>query len=208
MKRGSCLAVILLLTACVSSPHAFAGVINFSPGLHGTVSFTETITVAGPGAGATATFDNPFTESANPFGAANTFFYADGLVLGSGTLPLSFDVTFSETVALTEVSLGDPIITFLGFNVTGEGVSESALLASQAAGNYVLESPLVFLKGEAYTFSSVNRNVTPPITSSGGTRFSQWTFGAPPTNPVPEPTSLAIFGIGALGLVFRRPRRS
>ncbi len=117
---------------------------------------------------------------------------------------MSWDVTFDQTVSLTEIELGNPVITNLGFNVVGAGVNESGLLAGALAGNHVLPSPLQFLANQTYTFSAVNRNITPPVTQAGGLRFAEWIFGE---NAVPEPSSLAIFGIGALGLVVRRRRK-
>lgn len=198
-------SAILALTAILLLPlSAMAGYIDFTdlPPCCGDndTSLTRTVLGTGPSVGAIATIDNPFSEQ-----GIDRLTYDRSLLLGSGGLTLSWDLTFSETVLLTEITLGNPIIVNLGFNVVGAGINASGLLAGLGAGNYVLSAPLMLLANETYTFSTVNRNITPPVTSSGGQRFERWTFGE--VTSVPEPGTLALFGIGLLGIGAARRRK-
>ncbi len=197
----------LLITFAVllASVSVQAGEIDFSDlccGSAGT-SLERTIVGTGESVGVTATFNNPFTEQ-----STDLLYYNNGLVLGSGGLTLSWDVTFSEAVSLTSISISNPIITNLGFNVIGPGINESALLAGQGAGNYLLTNPLMMQGNTAYTFSAVNRNVTSPITTAGGLTFVSWTFGEVSEGNVPAPATLVLLGLGLASIGFQRRKHN
>ncbi len=67
-------------------------------------------------------------------------------------------------------------------------------------------------EGDTATLTNVtlqinfSRNASPNGTSSGSINAS-WSMDTAAAAPVPEPTSMAIFGLGAAGLAFRRYRR-
>ncbi len=92
-------------------------------------------------------------------------------------------------------------------------------ITALAADNSVLESYVIEAEAPISTPGSTDEGAFRGIlrstddiaafTITGGYGvLDNLTFGRSQVAAVPEPTSLAIFGIGALGLVFRRPRRS
>jgi PEP-CTERM motif-containing protein len=194
----------ILLVAPVT---ATAGIIDFSNAeCDGKLVCVKTIS-GGEFDGTTATFKNPVNSSSRD----NAFYNPFGMGLGSGLLTWTWDVVFNDSVEWAGGSLGyrsgDLERSFLGFDVTGAGVNEQALLGGgRGAIDFTFRPSISFVANEIYTFTSRNRCL---VTECGGVTFMTLDFAtmAAPT-PVPEPRTFAILGIGLLGIAarFRKKR--
>ncbi len=183
MNKVASLVTGLIFSVISSSSNA--GLIDFSDNFgDGSTSFSKTITGSGLDVGTIATFNNVKAES---FG--NDFYLSGGLGLGSGGLGYTWDVSFDKDVTLTGLLFAFAR-NFTEFDIQGSTV---------AANDGALATPMTFLAGNSYTFSTDKRLST----GFGGVIFYQWNFDAVTTS-VPEPSTLAIFAIGLMGLVARR----
>lgn len=129
---------------------------------------------------------------------------------------VSFDaagLTVGDAYTFSSATFG----TFSGV-VTGEVVNNlntNVLQAGSRQLNFVgtfTPGSNSHYQGDTATLANVtlqinfSRNASPNGTSSGSINAS-WSMDTAAAAPVPEPTSMAIFGLGAAGLAFRRYRR-
>ena len=77
-----------------------------------------------------------------------------------------------------------------------------------------LPNPTAFLSGYYGTYNVVSQLIGQVDAFNGTTNLAAYftatsvsMFAAPQTQPVPEPTSMAIFGLGALGMAYRARRK-
>jgi hypothetical protein len=126
----------------------------------------------------------------------------DGLVMGTGGLVRSFDVSFDQDVELVSYTTKFHFITSdqdsRTLDITGPGVNSL---------NYPFVADAPFDSGGLLTLQANEPyHFLFGITSgSGGTSFATWNLQAA---AVPEPTTLAIWGtLGGLGLIVARRRK-
>lgn len=216
MKRFmSGLATVALVA--LSSVSAMAGVWldnNRSGSIAGSFdSFTPT---SGSLAGALTAKDFYYSPgSINRTGAFAGITEVNSLVWDTAGF-LNFDasgLTVGDAYTFSSSSFG----TFVG-TITGEVVNNlngDILLAGSRQLNFVgtfTPGGNSHYEGDTATLTNVtlqinfSRNASPNGTTSGSINAS-WSMDTAGAAPVPEPTSMAIFGLGAAGLAFRRYRR-
>jgi len=117
----------------------------------------------------------------------------------------AFGLTIGDFYSFSSPTFG----TFLG-KITGENFNN---LTGPGAGQRSLDFTGTFSPGsnshyEGDTTSLENALLQISFSrNAGGTVNASWSFDTTASKPVPEPTSIAIFGLSALGLAFRRLRR-
>jgi hypothetical protein len=205
MKRfRSALLCIAMVAVC--SVQAFAG---WLPGRTGTMPNGFFMSIS-PTNGA---MDGPLTVS--------TFKTIDALATGSfAGIDVLNDVAFddSENFDAFGQVVGDAFNfssadfgTFVG-SIDGES-STGTLSDATGAATRQLSFTGTFTPGSNSHFggdTTLLTNVSLQITFSrttGGTVSASWSMDTSFSAPVPEPTSMAIFGLGAVGFVARRFRR-
>ena len=148
--------------------------------------------------GATASFraNDGTGDFATGFDATNFF---------TGTYTFGAPTTVGATQTFSSADFG----SFVGTVITDDGV----------LGDNSVTSRQIIFKGTFTPGSSAsfNNNTTPLTnsllqvtiskTSAGGSWTGAWTMDTTANASVPEPTSIAIFGLGAVGFAVRRFRR-
>lgn len=202
------LGLVCVCMVALGAVDAFAGFSSFDPtGPAGTqsdsrVNFTN-FSFTGARGGDSVQF-TPDPGSANPTGYTVSYVFTSGTTANS-TTTMAFSVATTSPWVLKDFSVeGLRSGTFSTYTVTGTatGASGTSTATHTTAANLV-------------TFGS-----TPPVTSSnfninfvyngslGGaiTGFNVY-FRVEDPSAVPEPTSIAIFGLGAIGFAAKRFRR-
>jgi len=163
-----------------------------------------------------------FTPTSGALNAGTTvtnFNFLSGADAFSGLAPVTttlfagtknFDVvgsTIGDSYTFTDAVYG----TFVG-TITNELTSGDLGAATGVAnltysfiGTFTPGSSS-FYEGDNTTLSNASFQITFGRTA-GGTVSASWSLDTAGSSPVPEPTSIAIFGLGAAGLAVRRFRR-
>ncbi|XOV86164.1 MAG: hypothetical protein ACFHX7_14485 [Pseudomonadota bacterium] len=179
-------SVVILFTANLAS----AAILDLTGSIGaGTPAFTTVATD-----GTLVTFSNVIQE-----GSGTNFFNSAGLALGSGGLGYQWDVVFSQSITFNTIRFSS-VITNLGFNISGPGVSATDLFVGVNGGMTTYAMPsITFIGNETYTFTS--NNLCP---SCGGIEIAEFGFEQV---SVPAPASVAVMLVALLGAGFWRQKQ-
>ena len=138
-----------------------------------------------------ATFSTPVVAT----GTDDFFATPGGMMVGSGTFPNAFALTFSNTVAWSGAAL-ESAHNFAGLSVEGPELSASGLLADPGVSAFSFAAPLTLLANQTYEF------VVAEIIGFGFASLSSLTFAAtsssasPSTVPLPPAMLMLLAGLG------------
>ena len=199
----TCMALVVM-----SCANAMAGVWLSNNG-HGSVSgsFDAFTPVAGDMSGALSVTDFLYNAGASSRQDAFAGIMQAGNLVWAGTY--NFDAlgsTVGDAYVFTSPTFG----TFSG-TITGE--TEFMASASTGTGNRTLDFTGSFTPGgnTHYEGDTATRTLTTLqiafSRNDGGSFNVAWSMDTTESVPTPEPTSIAIFGLGAVGFAVRRFRR-
>jgi hypothetical protein len=220
-RRVWILAVAAAAAFCLASgSEARAAVIEFQ---FGSVTSVDHVIPDSPAAGSSqadlagvGSFPTPGGTSANAGGTGTDIVVA---TVAAHDLGVSTDYTdtygaknggFSVTVAILDVASGVTKDVVLSGTVTGT-ISRASDVGSTNLDTPFSSGPQVisFANGDTYTVSFKNFNSPGPAPSGAAGDPGKITFHVVATSAVPEPSTLALAGIGGLGAIgfIRRRRR-
>ncbi|MEI7462235.1 MAG: PEP-CTERM sorting domain-containing protein [Pirellula sp.] len=186
----------VFLGLAVVAAMMFSGVTAQAGFINGGTSFRTTV---GNSSSGTLTDTRAITNVKNNTGDGD---FADGVGPADGTRWQNFTLTNPMTSPFT---LDSTFGNFTGFRTSDILSANSRTITF--AGSFLAGSAFT----TAYDLTDANLTITLNQSTTGANTFfsssvTLTTFGDAPA-AVPEPTSIALFGLGALGLVVRRFRR-
>lgn len=200
MKRFMGLVAVLALTVATSLS-SFAGYDATGGSLGGSfVSKSPNTGILGDAFAVTDLYTNNFGHTgdfATGFGGVMFF---DG-TYNFGAAP----ITVGTSVSFSSAAYG----TFIGTVTSDSGVAgDNDVLSRQITfvGTYTPGTDGAF-NGNTTPLANTTMQLTVSKSSANGTHSGNWTMDTTAAAAVPEPASIAIFGLGAAGLAVRRFRR-
>jgi len=201
MKRFMGLVAVVALTVATSLS-SFAGYAGTGGSIGGFVTGKSPNTGPLGDAFAISTFTTNgggFSDDFNDAGFGNKVFFDGGYNFGTAPITVGTSVNFSSA------AFG----SFVGTVTADNGVAgDNSLLSRQITfvGTFTPGTDGAY-NGITTALANTTMQLTVSKSAAGGSHSGNWTMDTSASSAVPEPASIAIFGLGAAGLAVRRFRR-